>query len=104
MPLDVVLGHMQLAVIKPVFRDLKHRWTSAQSTTGFPNRIRAHVLLCRLAMLRIRVAESETEGPRFQLKKALLRMLGSDDLPRVFSRVTKGSQCAIIERQRRSGR
>lgn len=68
---DVVLGYKQLAVIERVFRDLKHRLDIRPVYHRLPDRIRAHVLLCWLAMLLIRVAENETGGTWFQMKKAL---------------------------------
>jgi len=68
---DVVLGYKQLAVIERVFRDLKHVVDIRPIRHRLPERIRAHVLLCWLAMLLIRVAENESGRTWFQIKKDL---------------------------------
>jgi len=68
---DVVLGYKQLAAIERVFRDLKHVVDIRPIRHRLPERIRAHVLLCWLAMLLIRVAENESGRTWFQIKKAL---------------------------------
>lgn len=73
-PEDVVLGYKQLAVIERVFRDLKHLVDIRPIHHRLPERIRAHVLLCWMAMLLIRVAENETEETWFQMKKILSTM------------------------------
>lgn len=58
---DAVMGYKQLAEIERVFRDLKHTIDIRPVFHRLPDRIRAHVLLCWLAMLLIRIAEQETE-------------------------------------------
>lgn len=68
---DVVLGYKQLAAIERVFRDLKHLVDIRPVRHRVPDRIKAHVLLCWLAMLMIRVAENESDRTWFQIKKAL---------------------------------
>jgi len=68
---DVVLGYKQLAVIERVFRDMKHLIDIRPVRHRLPERIRAHVLLCWLAMLMVRIAENETNQTWFQMKKAL---------------------------------
>ncbi|MDD4663043.1 MAG: IS1634 family transposase [Caldisericia bacterium] len=68
---DLVLGYKQLFVIERVFRDLKHLVDIRPVYHHLPDRIRAHVLLCWLAMLMIRVTENETQCSWFQLKKIL---------------------------------
>ncbi|MCL4516113.1 MAG: IS1634 family transposase [Firmicutes bacterium] len=68
---DVVLGYKQLAVIERVFKDLKHLVDIRPVYHRLADRIRAHVLLCWLAMLLIRVAENETEQTWHEMKKAL---------------------------------
>jgi len=57
---DIVLGYRQLAVIERCFRDLKHVVDIRPVYHRLPERIKAHVLLCWLALLLIRVAEKET--------------------------------------------
>ncbi len=66
---DVVMGYKQLWEIERVFRDLKHLVDIRPVRHRLPERIRAHVLLCWLAMLIIRVTENEVEQTWFQLKK-----------------------------------
>ncbi len=68
---DVVLGYKQLAAVERVFRDLKHVVDIRPVRHRLPERIRAHVLLCWLAMLLIRVAENESGRTWFQMRKAL---------------------------------
>jgi len=68
---DVVLGYKQLAVIERVFHDLKHVIEIRPVRHRTPERIKAHVLLCWIAMLLIRVAENETGQTWFQMKKSL---------------------------------
>ena len=68
---DVVAGYKQLAVIERVFRDLKHLIDIRPVNHRIADRIRAHVLLCWMAMLLIRVTENETQQTWFQLKKIL---------------------------------
>jgi len=68
---DVVLGYKQLSVIERVFRDLKHVIDIRPIRHRVPERIKAHVLLCWIAMLLIRIAENETNMTWFQMKKEL---------------------------------
>jgi hypothetical protein len=64
-------GYKQLAVIERVFPDLKHVVDIRPIRHRPPERIRAHVLLCWLAMLLIRVAENESGRTWFQMQKTL---------------------------------
>ena len=59
---DVVMGYKQLFEIERVFRDMKqkHLIDIRPVYHRLADRIKAHVLLCWLAMLLIRVAENET--------------------------------------------
>jgi transposase len=68
---DVVLGYKQLSEIERVFRDMKHLIDIRPVRHRLPDRIKAHVLLCWLGMLLIRIAEQETGQTWFQTKKAL---------------------------------
>ena len=68
---DVVLGYKQLSEIERVFRDMKHLIDIRPVRRRLPARIKAHVLLCWLGMLLIRIAEQETGQTWFQIKKAL---------------------------------
>lgn len=68
---DVVMGYKQLFEIERVFRDMKHLIDIRPVRHRLPDRIRAHVLLCWLGMLLIRVAEDATGKTWFQMKKTL---------------------------------
>ena len=68
---DVVLGYKQLFEVERVFRDLKHLIDICPVYHRLPERIKAHVLLCFLAMLLIRVAENETGLTWRKMKKEL---------------------------------
>jgi len=58
---DVALGYKQLWRIERLNRDLKHTVDLRPVYHRLEDRIRAHVLLCWLALLLIRIAENETE-------------------------------------------
>lgn len=68
---DIVMGYKQLHQIERVFRGLKHVIDIRPVNHRLPERIQAHVLLCWLAMLMIRVAENKTDQSWFQMKKKL---------------------------------
>jgi transposase len=68
---EAVSGCKQLATIERVLRDLKHLIDIGLVNHRLDDRIRAHVLLCWLAMLLIRVTENEVQKTWFQLKKLL---------------------------------
>ena len=68
---DVVLGYKQLFEIERVFKDMKHLIDIRPVRHRLDERIRAHVLLCWLGMLLIRIAEQETDTTWFNLKKTL---------------------------------
>jgi len=68
---DIALGYKQLAAVERVFRDLKHTVDIRPVYHRLSDRIRAHVLLCWLALLLIRVAENETGQTWRQLTQAL---------------------------------
>jgi len=70
---DIALGYKQLAAVERVFRDLKHTVDIRPVYHRLADRIRAHVLLCRLVLLLIRVAENETA----QTWRRLIQALGS---------------------------
>lgn len=68
---DVVAGYKQLAEVERVFRALKHRVDIRPTYHRKADRIRAHVLLCWLALLLIRIAETETSQTWFRMKQIL---------------------------------
>jgi len=57
---DIALGYKQLLEVERAFRTLKHDLELRPMYHRLPERIRAHVLLCWLALLLIRVIETET--------------------------------------------
>ncbi len=60
-PADVALGYKQLIEVEEAFRTLKHTLELRPVYHRLSRRIRAHVLLCWLALLLIRVAEVRVE-------------------------------------------
>ena len=56
---EVVMGYKQLSDVERVFRDMKHVLDLRPVYYRLEDRIRAHVLLCWLAMVLIRYAENE---------------------------------------------
>ncbi|WP_214369690.1 hypothetical protein [Pseudonocardia sp. H11422] len=60
---DVALGYKNLLETEHGFRDLKSTIARRPVFDRLEPRIRAHVLLCRLALLLIRVAERRTGMP-----------------------------------------
>lgn len=72
---DVVLGYKQLHEIERVNRDLKHTVDVRPVYHHRADRIRAHVLLCWLALLMIRVTENETGETWHQLKRTMWSLM-----------------------------
>ncbi len=66
---DIALGYKQLHEIERVNRDLKHTVDIRPVHHRREDRIRAHVLLCWLALLLIRVIENDSGQTWHQLKK-----------------------------------
>jgi len=71
---DVVLGYKQLFEIERVNRDLKHTVDVRPVYHRKEERIKAHVLLCWLALLLIRIAETESGDSWHELKKDFRRL------------------------------
>jgi len=80
---EVALGYKQLAEVERAFRTLKHTLELRPLHHRLPQRIEAHVLLCWLALLLIRVIENETgqswERIREELEQIALVNLSSKD-------------------------
>ena len=72
---DVAMGYKQLHEIERVNRDLKHTVDVRPVYHRRADRIKAHVLLCWLALLLIRVAENETGDSWHQLKRSMRPLL-----------------------------
>ena len=66
---DIALGYKQLHEIERVNRDLKHTVDIRPVHHRREDRIRAHVLLCWLALLLIRVIENDSDQTWHQLKR-----------------------------------
>ncbi len=66
---DVVMGYKQLNDVERVFLDLKHTIDIRPVYHRLPDRIRAHVLLCWLALLLIRTAENSVDKTWGKLKQ-----------------------------------
>lgn len=98
---DVALGYKQLIEVEAAFRTLKTTLELRPVYHRLDQRIRAHVLLCWLALLLIRVAELRTERTWPTLRTALERMhLGQFATPQgmVWQRTeTTPEQAAILK-------
>jgi hypothetical protein len=71
---DVALGYKQLAAIERAWRDMKHVIDLRPVYHRLEDRIRAHVLLCWLALLLIRIVETRTGQTWHHLRPALQRL------------------------------
>jgi hypothetical protein len=73
-PEEIVAGYKALWKIERAFRDLKHVLDVRPVYHRLDDRIRAHVLLCWLALLLVRVAENET-GQTWRELRATMKPL-----------------------------
>ncbi len=71
---DIALGYKQLAEVERGWRDLKHVLDLRPVYHRKEERIRAHVLLCWLALLLVRVAETKTGDAWPHLRRELERL------------------------------
>lgn len=71
---DVALGYKQLIEVEDAFRTLKHTLDLRPVYHRVEERIRAHVLLCWLALLLVRIIERRTEVRWPQIRRTLQRM------------------------------
>ena len=71
---DVALGYKQLAAIENAWRDMKHVIDLRPVYHRLEDRIRAHVLLCWLALLLVRIVETRTGQTWHHLRPALQRL------------------------------
>jgi hypothetical protein len=71
---DVALGYKQLAAIENAWRDMKHVIDLRPVYHRLEDRIRAHVLLCWLALLLVRLVETRTGQTWHRLRPALQRL------------------------------
>jgi hypothetical protein len=73
-PEDIALGYKQLAEVERGWRDLKHVLDLRPVYHRKEERIRAHVILCWLALLLTRVAETKTGESWPNLRRELERL------------------------------
>lgn len=86
-PEDIALGYKQLAEVERGWRDLKHVLDLRPVYHRKEERIRAHVILCWLALLLIRVAETKCEDSWPNLRRELERLqVGTFEGPAGFFR------------------
>ena len=71
---DIALGYKQLLEIERAWRDMKTTLDPRPVHHRKEDRIRVHVLLCRLALLPIRIAENHTGNTWRNLRDELERM------------------------------
>lgn len=95
---DVVLGYKQLFEIERVNRDLKHTIDVRPVYHRKEERIRAHVLLCWLALLLIRIAETESGDSWHQLKK-IFRSLQAADHATPHGTITQTNQLTAEQKR-----
>lgn len=72
---DILYGYKALWAIERTFRDMKHVLDLRPVYHRVSDRIRAHVLLCWLAMVLVRVAEQETGETWSSLRNDLGRLM-----------------------------
>lgn len=75
---DVALGYKQLIEVEEAFRTLKQTLELRPVYHRLEDRIRAHVLLCWLALLLVRVAENEADCTWRRMREALQQMHVAD--------------------------
>jgi hypothetical protein len=71
---DIALGYKQLAEVERGWRDLKHVLDLRPVYHRKEDRIRAHVILCWLALLLMRVAETKCEDTWPKMRRELERL------------------------------
>ncbi len=86
-PEDIALGYKQLSEVERGWRDLKHVLDLRPVYHRKEERIRAHVVLCWLALLLVRVAETKTGENWPALRRELERLqVGTFEGPTGFFR------------------
>lgn len=97
---DVALGYKQLLEVERGWRDMKSTLELRPVYHHLEDRIRAHVLLCWLALLLIRLAETATGDTWRNLTHELDRMhrvtLATDECVVVQRTATTADQAAIL--------
>ena len=97
---DIALGYKQLLEVERGWRDMKSTLELRPVYHQLERRIRAHVLLCWLALLLIRLAETATNDTWRNLRHELDRMhrvtLATDEGVVVQRTATTADQAAIL--------
>lgn len=75
---DIASGYKQLYEIERLNRDLKHTVDVRPVYHHKEDRIRAHVTLCWLALLLIRVAETNTGSSWLQIKRSMRQLFACE--------------------------
>lgn len=88
---EVALGYKQLAEVEQAFRCLKHQLDLRPMYHRLEDRIRAHVLLCWLALLLIRVAETRT-GETWRKMRAKLERMHLGEYRGIHGRVLRRTE------------
>jgi hypothetical protein len=73
-PEDIALGYKQLSEVERGWRDLKHVLDLRPVYHRKEERIRAHIILCWLALLLVRVAETKTDDSWPNVRRELERL------------------------------
>jgi len=71
---EIALGYKQLLEVERTWRDMKQTLEIRPVYHRLEDRIRAHVLLCWLALLLIRIAETRTGDTWANLRRELQRL------------------------------
>lgn len=95
---DVALGYRQLLQVERSWRDLKQRLQLRPVFHRKEDRIRAHVLLCFLSLLLIRVAERET-GQTWSVLRRQLQRVSQVELEGSSGRVLQTTRLSPTQRQ-----
>lgn len=96
---DVALGYKQLFEVERAFKDLKHVLDIRPMYHRLEDRIKAHVLLCWLALLLIRVVETETNKTWRELRKGLDRLVLGEFVDADGSTVAHASEISPQQKQ-----
>lgn len=73
-PEDIALGYKQLMEVERAFRTLKGSLSLRPIYHSKDDRIRSHVLLCWLALLLVRIAETETDLSWINIRRSMQRL------------------------------
>ena len=71
---DIALGYKQLMEVESAFRTLKGSLSLRPIFHSKDDRIRSHVLICWLALLFVRIAETETEQSWATIRRSMQRL------------------------------